>query len=153
MAAARWAHASLGGGIAGLISGAAGALILMAAPGSAASFAVVPVLALVGGCCGAAGGAGVGAGLSVAEAIARSRRALVLVVGSALGGACAGYLAQRLGRWTLVALVGMAVQIGGGLEGLAIGAAAGLGYSLSTAHSERRHGGAARAASSRSPSP
>ena len=64
-----------------------GALLLMVAPGSTAPFALVPVLALIGGCCGAAGGAGVGAGLSVAEAIARSRRTLVLVLRSALGGA------------------------------------------------------------------
>jgi DNA-binding winged helix-turn-helix (wHTH) protein len=134
MAAARWAHASLGGGIAGVAAGAAGALVLMVAPGSTAPFALVPVLAVVGGCAGAAGGAGVGAGLSVAEAIARSRRTLVLVFGSALGGACAGYLAQWLGRWTLAGLVGIAVHIGGGLEGLAIGAAAGLAYSLSTSH-------------------
>ena len=134
MAAARWARASLGGGLAGVAGGAAGALILMAAPGNTAPFAVVPVLALFGGCAGAAGGAGVGAGLSVTEAVARSRRTLVLVLGSALGGACPGYMAQWLGRWTLAALVGKLVPVGGGLEGLAIGAAAGLGYGLTTAH-------------------
>jgi DNA-binding winged helix-turn-helix (wHTH) protein len=134
MAAARWARASLGGGLAGIAGGAGGALILMVAPGSTASFALVPVLALIGGCAGAAGGAGVGAGLSVTEAVARSRRTLVLVLGSALGGACAGYITQWLGRWTLAALVGKVVPVGGGLEGLVIGAAAGLGYGLTTAH-------------------
>ena len=134
MAAARWARASLGGGLAGIAGGAGGALILMVAPGSTAPFALVPVLALIGGCAGAAGGAGVGAGLSVTEAVARSRRTLVLVLGSALGGACAGYIAQWLGRWTLAALVGKVVPVGGGLEGLVIGAAAGLGYGLTTAH-------------------
>ena len=134
MAAARWARASLGGGLAGIAAGAGGALILMVAPGSTAPFALVPVLALIGGCAGAAGGAGVGAGLSVTEAVARSRRTLVLVLGSALGGACAGYIAQWLGRWTLAALVGKVVPVGGGLEGLVIGAAAGLGYGLTTAH-------------------
>ena len=134
MAAARWARASLGGGLAGIAGGAGGALILMVAPGSTAPFALVPVLALIGGCAGAAGGAGVGAGLSVTEAVARSRRTLVLVLGSALGGACAGYIAQWLGRWTLAALVGKFVPVGGGLEGLVIGAAAGLGYGLTTAH-------------------
>jgi DNA-binding winged helix-turn-helix (wHTH) protein len=134
MAAARWARASLGGGLAGIAGGAGGALILMVAPGSTAPFALVPVLALIGGCAGAAGGAGVGAGLSVTEAVARSRRTLVLVLGSALGGACAGYTAQWLGRWTLAALMGKVVPVGGGLEGLVIGAAAGLGYGLTTAH-------------------
>src|SRR5215218_6100225 len=34
MAAARWARASIGGGVAGILGGAAGALILIAAPGS-----------------------------------------------------------------------------------------------------------------------
>ena len=125
VAAARWAGASIGGGVAGLVGGAVGGLILVAAPGSAASLAVVPVLALIGGCCGAAGGAGVGAGLSVAEAIARSRRALALICGAALGGGVAGYTAQWLGRWSLAALVGVNNDIGGGLEGLAIGGSSG----------------------------
>ena len=136
VAAARWARASVGGGLAGLFGGAAGGLILTAAPGSVASLAVVPVLAVIGGGCGAAGGAGVGAGLSVAESIARSRRALALFCGAALGGALAGYAAQWLARWSLAALVGVNIDIGGGPEGLAIGGAAGLGYSAATAHSE-----------------
>ena len=126
----------LAAALAGLVGGAVGGLILAAAPGSAASLAVVPVLAVIGGCCGAAGGAGVGAGLSVAESIARSRRALALICGAALGGGVAGYIAQWLGRWSLAALVGVNIDIGGGLEGLAIGGAAGLGYSLATSHSE-----------------
>ena len=134
--ARRWAGASMGGGLAGLVAGAVGGLILMASPGSVASFAVVPVLALIGAGCGGAGGAGVGAGLSVAESIARSRRALALVCGAALGGGAAGSAAEWLGRWSLSALVGVNVDIGGGLEGLAIGGAAGLGYSLATSHAE-----------------
>jgi DNA-binding winged helix-turn-helix (wHTH) protein len=133
VAAARWARASLGGGAAGVLGGVAGALILTAAPGSAAPFALVPVLGLVGGCCGAAGGAGVGAGLSVAESIVRSRRAVALICGAAAGGGLAGYAAEWLSRWTLSALFGIEVPVGGGPEGFAIGAAAGLGYSLATA--------------------
>ena len=134
LAAARWAAASIGGGLAGLLGGAAGSLILVSTPGSSASFAVVPVLAVIGGCCGAAGGAGVGAGLSVAESIARSRRALALLCGAAFGGGAVGFAAQWLGRSMLAALVGIDVDIGGGLEGLAIGGAAGLGYSLATSY-------------------
>lgn len=107
-------------------------MILTAAPGSMASLAVVPVLAVIGGCCGAAGGAGVGAGLSVAESVARSQRFIALACGAALGGGVAGLVAQWLGRWSLAALVGVNVDIGGGLDGLAIGAAAGLGYGLAT---------------------
>lgn len=136
VAAARWAGASIGGGLAGFVGGAIGGLILMTAPGNVASFAVVPVLALIGGGSGAAGGAGVGAGLAVAESIARSRRAVALFCGAALGGGLAGTIAQWLGRWTLAALVGVNIDVGGGLEGLAIGGAAGFGYSMATSHSE-----------------
>jgi DNA-binding winged helix-turn-helix (wHTH) protein len=134
VAAARWASASVGGGMAGLLGGAMGGLVLNAAPGSVTPLAVIPVLALVGGACGAVGGAGVGAGLSAAESIMRSRRGLALISGAALGGGLAGLMAQLLGRWSLATLVGMNVTIGGGLEGLAIGGAAGLGYALSTPH-------------------
>ncbi len=133
---ARWAGASLGGGLAGFFGGTVGGLILAEVPGSAASLAVVPVLAVIGACCGAAGGAGVGAGLSVAESIARSRRALAVICGAAAGGGLAGVIAQSLGRWSLAALVGVNTDIGGGLEGLVIGGAAGLGYSLTTSQSE-----------------
>ena len=108
----------------------------MAAPGSAAPFAVVPVLAVIGASCGAAGGAGVGAGLAVAESIVRSRRAVALFGGAALGGGLIGLAAQWLGRWSLAALVGANIDVGGGFEGVAIGGAAGLGYALVTSQSE-----------------
>jgi DNA-binding winged helix-turn-helix (wHTH) protein len=135
-AAARLIGASVGGGLAGVAAGAVGGLILAAAPSSNASLDLAPVLAVIGGCCGAAGGAGVGAGLSVAESIARSRRVLALTCGAALGGGLVGLVAQWLGRWSLSTLVGMNVEIGGGLEGLVIGGAAGLGYSASTLGAE-----------------
>jgi DNA-binding winged helix-turn-helix (wHTH) protein len=136
IAAARWAGAALGSGAAGAIGGAIGGLMLMAAPTSAASTAVVPVLAVIGAACGAAGGAGVGAGLSVAEATFRSRRAIALVAGGALGGGLVGLAAEWLSRWSLAALVGVLLDVGGGLEGVAIGAAAGLGYAASTPFAE-----------------
>jgi DNA-binding winged helix-turn-helix (wHTH) protein len=135
-AAARWIGASVGGGLAGVAAGAVGGLILAAAPSSNASLDLAPVLAVIGGCCGAAGGAGVGAGLSVAESITRSRRILALTCGAALGGGLVGLVAQLLGRWSLSTLVGVNVEIGGGLEGLVIGGAAGLGYSASTLGAE-----------------
>ncbi len=136
VAATRWAGASLGGGLAGAAAGLVGGLLLAIVPGGTASLAIVPVLAVLGGVCGAAGGAGVGAGLAVAESIVRSRRAAVLVAGAALGGGLAGLVAQWLGRWTLEAIVGVTVNVGGGLEGVAIGAAAGLGYLAGTSHIE-----------------
>jgi DNA-binding winged helix-turn-helix (wHTH) protein len=136
IAAARWAAASIGGGLAGAVGGAMGGLVLAALPGSQASMAVAPVLAAIGACCGAAGGAGVGAGLSATEAVARSRRITALVCGAALGGGLAGLAAQWLARWSLMTLIGVSVDVGGGMEGLAIGGAAGLGYGLATSGAE-----------------
>jgi hypothetical protein len=130
--ALRWAGASIGGGAAGVIAGGVGGLILTIAPGSEAPVAVVPVLAAIGGACGAIGGAGVGAGLSVAEASVRSQRGLALACGAALGGAIVGLVVQWVARWTLAALVGVRLETGGALEGLVIGGAAGLGYALAT---------------------
>jgi len=66
----------------------------------------------------------------------RSRRAIALFCGAALGGGLAGSAAQWLGRWSLAALVGVNVETGGGLEGLAIGGAAGLGFGLATSYSK-----------------
>lgn len=132
MAARRWAGASLGGALAGMAAGAAGGLILALLPGSHAPMGVVAVLAAIGGACGALGGAGVGAGLSVAEAGARSYKAAALVCGAAAGGAIVGTAVQWLGRWSLAALVGMTVDIGGSLEGIVLGATAGTGYAVAT---------------------
>lgn len=132
IAAARWVGAATGGGLAGVAAGAAGGLLLAAAPGSAAPVAIAPVLAAIGGVCGALGGAGVGAGLSLAEASTRSQRALGLIAAAALGGGVVGAAVQWLARWALAALVGLDLQIGGGLEGLVIGAGAGVGYAVAT---------------------
>jgi DNA-binding winged helix-turn-helix (wHTH) protein len=134
--AARWQGASAFAALAGLIGGALGGFLLASIPGSAASLAVVPVLALIGAGCGALGGAGVGVGLTAAEAATRSRRTASLVLGAAVGGGLAGTVAQWLGRWSLAALVGVHIDIGGGLEGVIIGAAAGLGYGLATSGTE-----------------
>jgi DNA-binding winged helix-turn-helix (wHTH) protein len=134
--AARWARASLGGGAAGALGGAVGGLLLAAAPGSSAPAAVAIVLAAIGAAAGALGGAGVAAGLSLAEAAARSRRLPALVLGAALGGGTIGFAVEWLARWSLAALVGVHVPIGGGIEGIALGAAAGLGYAFATRHIE-----------------
>ena len=132
VASARLAGAVVGGGLAGLVAGGLGGLLLVLVPGSSAPAAVVAVLSLIGAGCGAVGAAGVGAGLSVAEAVARSRRTLALFLGGALGGGGVGLVTQWLARWTLAALVGVYVEIGGGLEGLLIGGGAGLGYGWAT---------------------
>jgi len=132
--ALRSVSAAIGGGVAGMLAGAAGGLLLTAAPDSAEPIAVVPVLAVIGGACGASGGAGVAAGLSVAEAVARSMRGIALIGGAALGGAFVGVAVQWLARWSLLAIVGVQVETGGGVEGLIIGASAGLGYAIGTSH-------------------
>lgn len=136
LAVLRWAGAAIGGGLAGVMGGAIGGLILAWAPDSGAPLAVVPVLAAIGGGCGALGGGGVGAGLSMAEASARSARTLALVVGAAAGGGLVGVAVQWLGRWSLAALVGLRVDINGSLEGLVIGAACGVGYAMATSRTE-----------------
>jgi DNA-binding winged helix-turn-helix (wHTH) protein len=134
--AARWANASLGGGVAGLLGGIVGGLMLVAAPAGSATFAVVPVLAVIGAGCGAAGGAAIGAGMAVAEAAARSQRTIALVAGAAVAGGFAGGTIEWFARSTLVALVGVHVELGGLVEGLVVGGALGLGYARATAHVE-----------------
>lgn len=137
LAGRRWTGASAGGASAGLVGGALGGLALVLAPGSAAHASVVVPLALVGAVVGGLGAAGVGAGLAMAEALARSFRGLALVAFGALGGAAVGFAAHVLGRWTLAALFGRDLwMVGGGLEGLGLGAAAGLGYALATPRPE-----------------
>ena len=134
--AGRWAGASVGAGLAGAAAGAMGGLILAALPGSAAPFALAAVLAVIGWCCGAAGGAGVAAGLSIAEAVTRSQRTLAVIAGASIGGGVVGFAVEWLGGATLASLVGVSVEVGGGIEGFAIGAAAGLGYAIATARIE-----------------
>jgi DNA-binding winged helix-turn-helix (wHTH) protein len=135
IATLRWAAAATTSGLTGAGAGIAGGIALAAAPGSTAPLALSAVLALIGGVCGATGGAGVGAGLAAAEATARSWRKTALVVGGALGGAVAGFLAQWLGQLTLATLFGVDLPLGGTLDGVVIGGAAGLAYALGTARS------------------
>ena len=98
VAAGRGLGASLGGAVAGMVAGTVGGFLLAAAPGSDAPLAVAGVLAAIGAGCGAVGGAGIGYGISAAEATARSQRAIVIVFGAALGGAFVGSAVQGLGR-------------------------------------------------------
>jgi DNA-binding winged helix-turn-helix (wHTH) protein len=135
-AAARWLAAAIGAGLAGAAAGVLGGVALSLAPGSTAPLHVSGVLGVVGACVGALAGAGVGAGLTFGEATARSNRVAAVVANGALGGGCAGFVAQWLGRWTLDTLVGIRVDVGGGVEGLVIGALSGLGYALTTRRAE-----------------
>ncbi|MEO7190732.1 MAG: transcriptional regulator [Vicinamibacterales bacterium] len=129
----RWGAAALGGTVAGLCAGAIGGVALWLVPESQAHADVILALAVVGGVAGALGAAGVGAGLAAAEALARSARAAGLVSCGALGGAVAGAVAHVLARAVLAGMFGHDVPAAGGWqEGIVLGAAAGLGYTLST---------------------
>ena len=133
LVAARWVSGASGAGVAGLAAGAGGGVLLALAPGSDAPITVAPVLGVVGAAAGAAAGAGVAAGLAIGEAVWRSHRGLALTAGGAVGGAAIGLAVQWLTRWSLMALVGIVAPVGGGLEGLVLGAAAGLAFAASTA--------------------
>lgn len=125
--------AALGAAAAGAIAGVAGGLWLVLSPASQAPFSVVAVFGLLGAVAGGVGAAGVAGGIVAAEAISRSRRSAAIVAAAALGGFVIGLVGHWAVRWTLDGLFGFQVShIGGPLEGLAIGAAAGLGYAAST---------------------
>jgi DNA-binding winged helix-turn-helix (wHTH) protein len=133
LAAARWASASLGGALAGVVAAVIGSVLLLTAPGSTAPRTLVVVLALVGALVGGLGAAGVGAGLAAAEALARSRRALALVACGALAGGFTGLVVNAVARVMLADVFGQTLpRVGGALEGVVLGAAAGLGYALAT---------------------
>jgi DNA-binding winged helix-turn-helix (wHTH) protein len=141
----RWASASGGGAAAGLAAGFLGGVALCLA--SQTSWRVPVALALIAAIIGGVGAAGVGAGLALAEALARSSRGLALVALGATGGALVGAIAHMLGRWTLEGLFGRELlDVGGGLEGLVIGGSCGLGYALAT---PRKGGGMAAPRGSR----
>ena len=143
LAERRSISAALGAAIAGAVAGFVGGLLLVRSPASEAPFTVVPVFGLLGAISGAIGAAGIAAGVGAAEAIARSRRSAAIIGGAALGGFAIGAIAQVATRWTLQGLFGLELaQIGGPVEGLILGAAAGLGY----AATNRRPGGGGMAA-------
>jgi DNA-binding winged helix-turn-helix (wHTH) protein len=128
----RWATATLGAAVAGALTGAAGGLGLTVMPGTTTPLTAAAVLAALGALAGASGGFGIGAGMSGAEALARSGRAWAIIAGGAAGGALVGWAGRLLVRWTLDALFGVTLDLGGPLEGLVLGAAAGLGYAWAT---------------------
>lgn len=131
-------RACAGAALAGAVAGIVGGLLLQVAPGSAAPLAIVPVLVLVGAAAGAAGGLGVGAGLAFAESSSRLRNAVGLTIGAAAGGMAVGGAVEWLLRWSLAAVVGLNVGTGGAFEGLVIGAAVGIGYTLARRHDYAR---------------
>ena len=139
IASRRLGGAALGGAAAGAIAGTLGACVLRLGTAPLGTPELALMLAGIGTLLGAAGAAGVGAGLAFAEAIARSLRGPALALCGAIGGAVTGGILHLLARAFLTQMFGQDVpRLAGGFEGLALGAAAGLGYALAT---PRPHGG------------
>jgi DNA-binding winged helix-turn-helix (wHTH) protein len=132
----RWAQAAGGASCAGAFAGLVGGALLTMAPSSAAPATAIPVLMLLGAVSGFAGAAGVAAGIAAAEAVARSRRSLAILVGGSLGGLAIGATLQAVAGWTLESVFGLSVELGGALEGLCLGAAVAAGYAASTSLKE-----------------
>ena len=132
-AASRLGTASAAGAIAGVTGGSIGGAALMLPAGSRADAETLGALAIIGGVAGAFGAAGVGGGLAAAEVLARSRRRLALAVCGALSGLVAGALAHAAVSVVFGSVVGRPPAVlGGPLEGLIVGLAAGIGYGWST---------------------
>jgi DNA-binding winged helix-turn-helix (wHTH) protein len=137
IAARRWAAAVMGGGLAGLMAGLLGGIVLRFGPASLAGNEALVALPIVGLLIGSAGALGVGGGLALAEAVFRSRRGLALVVSGGIGGLLVGAAAHGLGAAVLAGLFGTELSaVAGGFEGMTIGAAVGLGYALATPRQE-----------------
>jgi DNA-binding winged helix-turn-helix (wHTH) protein len=133
LAGRRWMGATWGGALSGLVAATLGGLLLYLGPGSQASASVPVVLGVIGITVGGLGAAGVGAGLAAAEVLARSFRGVALVLLGAAGGGAIGAGAHLLALWTVRGLFGRDLSpVAGGFEGLCLGAAAGLGYALTT---------------------
>jgi DNA-binding winged helix-turn-helix (wHTH) protein len=133
VAARRWVSAAASGAIGGSVAGAVGGLVLALSPASQASLGAPLALAVVGAAAGGVGAAGIGAGLAAAEVLARSRRAVALVACGAIAGGLVAGLARVLLKALLASLFGLRLATPpGAVEGLALGAAAGLGYAVAT---------------------
>ncbi len=135
---------SMGGGaVAGLLGGVA----LVLAPGSSTHPQSSIALAAIGALAGSAGATGIGAGLVLAEAVARSRRRMALTLSGAAAGALTAISVRAVVAVTMSALFGMRLPPAGSLvEGLCLGAAVGAGYALG---SPQLHGGGLAAPSGR----
>ena len=137
LAGRRWLAAAAGGVAAGAAAGILGGLVLRFGPGASAGNSVLSMLPLLGAAIGGVAAAGVGAGLSVAEAAFRARRRLALAVAAALSGLAVGATAHLLGRLVLEGLFGRDLSpLIGAVEGLVLGGAVGLGYGFATPTTE-----------------
>ena len=129
----RWASAAAAGALGGAAAGAIGGVALYLSPMSSARPQSALALSAIGALAGGVGAAGIGAGLAAAEVLARARRGLALVACGAAAGALVAMAAHMLLRALLDGLFGLRLlHDGGAIDGLVLGAAAGLGYGLAT---------------------
>jgi hypothetical protein len=131
--ARRWAGAGVAGALGGVVAGVLGGFALYLSPASSARPEALLSLAAIGALAGGIGAAGIGAGLAAAEALARSHRGVALALLGAASGAAVAAGAQLVLRALLDGLIGAGVPLeAGAVDGLALGAAAGLGYGIAT---------------------
>jgi DNA-binding winged helix-turn-helix (wHTH) protein len=138
-AGSRLGRAAMAGAAAGVTGGALGGIVLMLPRESPTTISTSVALAIIGGAAGAVGAAGIGGGLAAAEVLARSRRRLALAVCGAISGLLAATIAHLAVRTVFGSVVGRPpAALGGPIEGVVIGLAAGIGYASST---RTPHGG------------
>ena len=135
--ARRWAGAAAAGMAGGIFAGLAGGIALYLAPDSQALPESALALGAIGAAAGGLGAAGIGAGLAATEVLARSRRGLALALGGAVAGALVAAMAHLLLHAILDGLFGFRMaydqfRLGGTIDGLFLGGAAGCGYALAT---------------------
>ncbi len=133
LARRRWIRAVVGGSSAGAVAGAVGGSALWLGPGATGGAGVLLVLPILGAILGGLGAVGVAGGLTLAEMAFRAARSPALIAGGAAGGAAIGAFCHGLAALLFQGLFGKNLSaIAGGFEGLAIGAAVGVGYALAT---------------------
>ncbi len=131
--ARRWASAAATGVLGGVVAGAIGGVALHFTAPETVPLEAAIALAAVGALAGGVGASGVAAGLVTAEAVARSRRTLALILCGGLGGAIVAGVTGIVLHAVLIGLFGLTLVRGGvAFDGLVLGAAAGLGYGLTT---------------------
>ncbi len=129
----RWLGAVAGGVVSGALGGFLGAIVLRFGPGSLATAGVFIALPVVGAVVGGLGASGVGGGLAWAEALVRSSRSQALIILGGVFGGLVGGLTHFAGRYTVEGIFGRDLSpVGGGFEGLVLGAAVGVGYAIAT---------------------
>ncbi len=131
--ARRWASAAASGALGGAVAGMVGGIALTMSPASSAKPHAALALAAIGALAGGVGAGGIAAGLAAAEVLSRAYRDVALVLFGAIFGSVTAGIADVILRALLDSLFGLQlVHANSAIDGLVIGAAAGVGYALTT---------------------